>query len=353
MTSCIIDVHSQQWKQVLSQIPHDVYHLPEYFELSAKLEGGHPVAFLGMESSRILFVPFLVKDLPSKFYGHILGKDASSPYGYACPLLLNCSQPNQCMPLFEEMFYKFQSLGLISVFFRLHPLFQLPLEVFSQIGSLVHHGQTVSIDLGKSKQDIVGNFCKNHKRGISKLQKDGYSVVIDDWCYYNKFIDLYWETMQRVGANKFYFFGYDYFDQLKKSLRQNLHLFVVLSRDKKVASGGLFTGVDGIVQYHLGASSFTFLNLAPSKLMFYEAILWAKDNGFKKLHLGGGLGAGNDSLFHFKKGFSDSVADFYTWRIIVDNGKYKTLEDLNAKGNHCITYDKEFFPIYRSPCKSL
>jgi hypothetical protein len=347
MTSCIIDVHSQQWIEVLGKIPHDVYHLPEYFELSAKLEGGHPVAFLGIKNSSVLFVPFLVKELPSKFSQHILGKDASSPYGYASPLILNCSQNCLCKPLLNEMFKIFQSLGLISVFFRLHPLLEFPLDEFSQFGNLVHHGQTVSIDLDKQIEEIFQNFCKNHKRGIKKLQKDGYAVVIDEWSYYEKFIHLYLETMERVGASKFYFFDSDYFEQLKNSLRQHLHLFVVLSSDNKVASGGLFTGVDGIAQYHLGASSSKFLNVAPSKLMFYEAILWAKRIGFKKLHLGGGLGACNDSLFQFKKGFSDSVNEFYTWRIIVDTEKYKLLEDLNLRGKQQIFRETEFFPKYR------
>ena len=345
MNSCMIDIHSPKWKGALKNLPHDVYHLPEYFDISSKLEGGSPLAFWGIDNSKVLFVPILIKNLPAEFSGCINGKDAASPYGYASPLLSECDQPEQYESLLTEMVFRFQSLGLISVFFRLHPLFKLPLDSLSKIGTLVHHGQTVYIDLNYSEEDIFSKFCNNHKRGIRKLQREGYTVVIDDWNHYEKFISLYRETMERVGAAKFYFFGNDYFYRLKNSLRQRLHLFVVLSKDQKVAAGGLFTGVDGIVQYHLGATSSFFLNAAPSKLMFFHAIVWAKKNGFKKLHLGGGLGAANDALFQYKKGFSNSVSDFYTWRIIVDNDKYKLLENLHNK--RCKKNQDGFFPIYR------
>jgi hypothetical protein len=349
MNSCIIDVKSKQWKKALTILPHDIYHLPEYFELSAKLEGGHPVAYLVIDGSRVVFVPILVKELPAEFLGHVTGKDATSPYGYACPLISKCCETTDWKLLLDDMVFKFQSLGLVSVFFRLNPLFELPLQCFSQFGKLVHHGQTVFIDLDKPIEDIWGDFCKNHKRGINKLQKDRYTVVVDEWVYYDKFIDLYQETMERVGATKFYFFGNDYFYQLKNSLGQRLHLFVVLSGDKQVAAGGLFTVEDGIVQYHLGASSSNFLNVAPSKLMFYNAICWAKENDYKIFHLGGGLGAGNDSLFQFKKGFSASLSDFYTWRIILDKARYKILEDLKFKGKEYKNHENDFFPTYRIP----
>jgi hypothetical protein len=347
MTSSIIDIHSPKWQDALRYLAHDVYHLPEYFDISSKLEGGSPLAFLITNNSNVLFVPFLIKKLPIEFSGSVIGKDATSPYGYGSPLLSEFDRPEQYGSLLTEMFLRFQSLGLVSVFFRLHPLFKYPLDLLSQIGTLVNHGQTVYIDLTNSEEVIIANFCKNHKRGINKLQRDGYTVVIDEWSYYSQFICLYRETMERVGATKFYFFGNDYFKQLKNLLQKRLHLFIVLSKDKQVAAGGLFTSVDGIVQYHLGATSSFFLNAAPSKLMFLYAIVWSKKNGFNKIHLGGGLGAGNDALFQFKKGFSKSVADFYTWRIIVDNDKYGLLENIHKKSSN--KNQNGFFPIYRMP----
>lgn len=347
MTSFMIDTHSPKWQGALRNLGHDVYHLPEYFDISSKLEGGSPLAFLGMKKSSVLFVPFLVKKLPTEFSGCVIGQDATSPYGYASPLLSECDRPEEYGSLLTEMLLHFQSLGLVSVFLRLHPLFKYPLDLLSQIGTLVNHGQTVYIDLTNPEEGIISNFCKNHKRGINKLKRDGYTVVIDEWSYYNKFIYLYRETMERVGATRFYFFGNDYFKQLKNSLQERLHLLTVLSKDKQVAAGGLFTGVNGIVQYHLGATSSSFLNAAPSKLMFLYAILWSKKNGFKKIHLGGGLGAGNDALFQFKRGFSNSLADFYTWRIIVDKTKYNLLVNLHNRISDKKQYG--FFPIYRMP----
>ncbi|MCK6499873.1 MAG: hypothetical protein L6Q38_10385, partial [Nitrospira sp.] len=54
------------------------------------------------------------------------------------------------------------------------------------------------------------------------------------------------------------------------------------------------------------------------------------------------------SLFHFKAGFSDARADFYSYRLIVDQSKYESLSRVaatQAGGDHSIPAN--FFPAYR------
>ncbi|MDZ7703689.1 MAG: hypothetical protein U5L04_04290 [Trueperaceae bacterium] len=63
-------------------------------------------------------------------------------------------------------------------------------------------------------------------------------------------------------------------------------------------------------------------------------------------HSGGGLGGREDSLFHFKKGFSGHLADFATFGAIVDEVRYhKLVETWQVQSGQ--TAAESFFPAYR------
>src|ERR1043165_1391228 len=142
--------------------------------------------------------------------------------------------------------------------------------------------------------------------------------------YLLEFIDIYEETMRRVSADNSYFFGSDYFATLAEGLGEKLQLFVAMAEGQVVA-GGLFTLSGGIAQYHLGGTRDAFLSLSPTGLIFDTVRLWARENSAHVLHLGGGVGAKEDSLFHFKAGFSDRRHMFHTWRWVVVPEIYRQL----------------------------
>jgi len=63
----------------------------------------------------------------------------------------------------------------------------------------------------------------------------------------------------------------------------------------------------------------------------------------KYLHLGGGVGNKEDSLFKFKAGFSDSWHSFKIWKYIVNHEIYQLLDKKQKT-----QLNNEFFPEYRS-----
>jgi lipid II:glycine glycyltransferase (peptidoglycan interpeptide bridge formation enzyme) len=147
--------------------------------------------------------------------------------------------------------------------------------------------------------------------------------------------------MQRLDAGDSYHFPDEYFHDLKAALGPRLHLYSVLSPAGEMAAAGLFTEQNGIVQFHLSGTSGQYRKQAPSKLMLEEAILRSRAAGNHTLHLGGGLGASEDSLFLFKAGFSPLRARFATWRFVCDPARYATLtgdSPVSATG---------YFPAYR------
>jgi sugar O-acyltransferase (sialic acid O-acetyltransferase NeuD family) len=134
-----------------------------------------------------------------------------------------------------------------------------------------------------------------------------------------------------------------------------LELFVV-TWDGAVIAGGLFTLCDGIVQYHLGGTSDAFVKLGPTALLFDTVRRWAIDRGARVMHLGGGVGSKEDTLLHFKAGFSERRHTFETWRWVTEPGAYRELCDGNARLNledGVQRVSRDYFPQYRCPTVSV
>lgn len=150
--------------------------------------------------------------------------------------------------------------------------------------------------------------------------------------------------MTRVGAADAYAFTDDYFDHLRMQLRERYSLFCVAD-SARIICAALISRCGGIVQYHLGGTADEALRLAPMKLLFDEVRHWAWSSGATWFHLGGGLGAREDSLFSFKAGFSWSRGIFRVWKKIIDQRSYDWLV-ATAAGLAPATQD--YFPEYRS-----
>jgi len=336
-----------RWQECLTRMAHDFYHLPEYAAFAAQQEGGRAAAFFAAEKEGTLLIPLLLREVPAGL-GRPEWQDAASPYGYPSPLLHPSTTLRQLETFLQAFAECSREQGMVSAFFRFHPLLPLPLAPFGAYGAIVRHGATVCIDLTATPEELWRGTRENHRRGIASLTREGFEVRIDHWEDLPEFIAIYTATMKRVHASDFYFFQPAYFTGLQKTLGERLHLCTVLSPRGEVTAAGLFTAVNGIVQYHLGGTADDYLQQAPAKLMFHHVRNWAKERGFRLFHIGGGLGSRNDSLFHFKAGFSSQRAEFHTARLVLHAERYASLsarfrQQRAASGR----LDEDFFPLYR------
>ncbi len=338
-----------EWTFRLKNLSHDIYHLPGYVEADAVLAKGAAVAYWAQSSNGEILIPLVRRSIPDQHSGV---DDAISPYGYGGPIVSEGMAREDLIGFFEGFRRDGRDCGLVSSFLRLHPLLNSASDwVFDDSSiSVINHGQTVSVDLGRPMVELDQDLSKNHKRDIRKLKKNGYTVRFNNWEDYAEFCSMYRVTMQRVGASDFYFFNDQYFRNLKSALGGQLVLCSVLSPEGEVAAGGIFGMVNGIAQYHLGATNSDHLSQAPSKLMFSEVRYWLQEAGAKVLHLGGGLGGGNDSLLRFKLGFGTDIHVFQTMCVIHDR---KTFDRLNQIRGMAVKTGEAasvgYFPPYRRP----
>lgn len=347
---------SPRWTDTLNRMIYDVYHLPEYLVLNASLEKGDAYAFIAEKGPNTFFFPLIIRPITLALCGETkpMYYDAISAYGYSCPLLKSDdTTDNFCSAALDLFLAKLQERNVVSVFSRLNPIMTCH-EKLNKHGELIYHGSTISIDLGLSEEQIWRQMRRNHRNDIKKVAKKGYATIVDDdWQYWDKFLEIYNETMSRNEAEQYYYFTPQYFEQLRQALKGHIHLCVVLDQGE-VASGGLFTEVNGIVQYHFSATADKYLTSGSSKALLHFMMLWEKNRGNRIMHIGGGLGANEDSLFKYKAGFSDTRHPFYTWRMISNPHYFSKLvsswERISGKKADDIN---GFFPAYRKPISPM
>src|SRR5512135_2429174 len=217
-----IDSDSPRWSETLGAIRHDFYHLPSYARLAGRQEGGEAMAFVAEEGGRRLFVPLIVRPIPDSDGGG--GErmfDATCPRGYPGPLLdLGPEQENEdfldsAIGAFLE---GLRERHIVACFSRLHPLLSLPLGPLQKVGYLIQHGESVSIDLTLSREELWRQTRHGHRQNIQKAARQGHVARFDvSWDAFDAFIDIYHETMCRVGAVWLVqYFSRDYFHQLRQ-----------------------------------------------------------------------------------------------------------------------------------------
>jgi len=350
MKMTLLTPQDEAWDAFLADVPHDFYHTASYGRLSSQFDGGSAEAVLLTDGPRYFFLPYLVRSLTTISWLGGGGRglfDISSPYGYPGPLFSADVElfASDAVALWRETI---RERGAVSGFTRLHTLLPAPLTEMSAHGAVVDRGRTVSVDLTLSNEELWRQTRENHRRDIVKMRKLGLTVGIEDSPdAYAAFIQMYRETMDRVGASTYYYFSDEYFSALRQSLGPILSLCIVRSAAGEPLGGGLFTECHGIVQYHLGGTYNAALEVRPSKLMFDFVRTWAKERGNHVLHLGGGFGAKEDSLFEFKAGFSPRRHRFCTWHVIFDASAYRSLAEQRRAEAEPIN-DSEFFPLYRA-----
>jgi len=338
----LLGADSPAWTQVLARVPHDFHHLPGYATLSAEFEGGAARALLVEDGARGLLLPLVIRPVP----GGAL--DATSPYGYAGPLTWGDGGSAFESAALQAGIELLRAAGVVSLFIRLHPI--LNSAPPAGIGTLVNHGETVSIDLTQSNEALWAQTRLNHRRDIVRATKAGRGALIDeDWVHFDTFARLYRETMERLDAEDRHKFDEAYFHRLREVLGPSLTLWVVPYGDD-IAAAGLFAETSGIVQYHLSGTDVRYTRDGPTKLLLHGVRVWAKDRGDTVFHLGGGVGAADDSLLHFKAGFSDKRLPFHTLRVVVDEAEYVRLVTAADPGGEAALDPADltgFFPLYR------
>lgn len=346
---------SPRWPEALECLAHDVYHLPGFARLFAREEGGEALAFLAEEKGRRLLLPLIVRPIDGDQEDGIPGLlDATCPYGYPGPVVAT----DESDPGLEDFLDRaldglraeMVAGGIVCAFARLHPLLGLPLAPFRRAGTVVRHGETVSIDLTRGPEGIWQGLNATCRNQVSKAGRQGQVVRVDeDWESLPEFVAIYRETMDRRSASASYYFDAEHLRALREILGDHATLLIA-EIDSEIAAGAIFFETGGIVTYHLSGTRAKSVRNHPSRTILHRAAILAAERGHRVLHLGGGLGGARDSLFDFKASFSPCRHAFHTWRFVADEAAYRALVDRWRERTGDDPDGREgYFPAYRRP----
>jgi lipid II:glycine glycyltransferase (peptidoglycan interpeptide bridge formation enzyme) len=213
-------------------------------------------------------------------------------------------------------------------------------------------GSTVVIELAKDQETIWGEYDRSVRGKIKRAAAEGLEVEWDpDWRYFDDFIRVYQNTMERNHAGRFYLFSREHFHTFKEISGAHASLVVARLRGE-VIGATLIIEYGGIVNVHLLGSDERFGALSPSTSLIHEVQKWAQNRGNRFVHLGGGRGRSEDDpLFKFKRKFSKDTRAFFTGRRIINERVYAALTQSRRCRAAVLgkTIDESFFPLYRSP----
>jgi hypothetical protein len=344
-----------RWHEVLSQTDgFDVYHLPEYHTVAQETPGNQGVLFVYRESHQMLAWPFVLRPiglLPGlEAFGCEI-HDATSVYGYPGPVCTRSARGD--LGFFQRSASALNAtardLNWVSCFSRLNPILENSALV-GGLGEIIEMGETVSIILSLGTAEYLSGLRKSHRHEIKHARQLGLRTYYDvDWSAFEDFIRLYTLTMDKVQASRQYYFDREYFIRLRQALVGRVHLFVA-EKDGAICSAALFILTNEIMQYHLSGSDPAYAAYSPSKVVIDEARLWGTSSGARYLHLGGGVGSRQDTLFQFKAGFSSTRHKFAVWKCVVFPGLYTELVQARIRWATELGLDvsHSYFPQYRA-----
>ena len=295
------------WKEILSTLPpdsQDIYFLPEYcaLELGEGLATGARM-FVFQQGERTWVYPFLMKKI-GRVGDCVLENewfDLESQYGYAGPLANN-NEPeflSESAAVFSEWC---QQARIVSEFVRLHPLILNERWLDPKV-EVVYDRATVSLNLNRNSAVDVGEsgFSKTARYMVRRAQRGGLKVIqVSDPDSFSSFVRLYRDTMERLNADRYYYFDELYFERLRRLIDENGWLLLVTAEDKVVAAGVFLKGQKW-VHYHLSGSAGSAQYPGATNLLIYHAAELAREKGYTRMHLGGGTtGLDSDPLLKFK-----------------------------------------------------
>jgi len=345
--------NANEWLAILSRVrQHDFHHLPQYHRVAEERGDGKAHLFVYAEGEYTIALPLLLRPVDATLPDGWL--DATSVYGYGGPIASHENMPPEIVRGFQaDLTDLLRERAVVTVFSRLHPLIPHQ-EILTGIGECPVDGTTLSIDLTSSDEEQRARYTKNCRTSLRKLKDAGFVGVHDhEKRYLPEFVEIYRETMRRVGALSSYFFDQSYFDLLTQELGNTSHLFVAL-KDGIVASASICTICGGVAQDHLGGTRTEFLKFSPDRLVVDTARVWARGAGARTYHLGGGVGAQIDSVFKYKTGFTTRTHTFSTFRWVLRPDVYEELSASAARANEANGREPtsaRFFPAYRCPTR--
>ncbi len=329
-----------QWDETIARFEHlDVFYSKEYLDLYKDMQGGVPEAVYYEDQNIRIFYPYLKRkiDFASQEYFDTVTVGFSGPHIEGDP---------NGVKFFYQMFSEYcRRKQIITETVRFHPL-NKNYRFFTSHMDIDYIRTTAAIDLQSSMEEIRSYY---HKDKRYRLKKTGdMKIEIEESSsdeHIQIFQNLYYETMDRMGAASNYYYPPQFFQEICKETSLCKPHLILAKLEDQIVSGVLMLIGKKYAHYHLSVSTQDARNLGINVKLMDHMIQHAKEQGAHILHLGTGMKE-NDSLYAFKASFSNMPPlQYYIGKKIHNPSVY---EQLTLELNKERVSETSFFPLYRA-----
>ena len=270
--------------------------------------------------------------------------DIVTPYGYGGPVIHSTTDKEKLIAAYMEDFQSFTAReSIIAEFVRFHPIIGNALD-FKDAYKAIFDRKTVGTTL--TYEDVIGTeFSKHKRKDIRKIlsnpdiryEIDEEPVSLDD------FVEIYYSTMDRDGAEDYYYFDRSYFQMMLEKFRGHITTGKVFLGNRLIAMGVYFR-YGKYLHAHLSGTLSEYLEYSPAYILKYALAIYGHEKGYEVIHYGGGSSRSEENgLYKFKREFGkNTVFDFYIAKKVWNMDVYKRICDTVGAD-----INTEFFPAYR------
>ncbi len=349
ITAYSIDKKVEWDSKVKSFERYDVYYLNGYAKAFEIHGDGIPI-LLSYDSDVLHGINVVMKrDIAlDKHFDGLIEKnryfDLATPYGYGGWYFEGEESEKEITSFSKEYLEWCSANSIISEFVRFHPILNNSVGINQKFYDITLLGNTVAIHLD-SIESIWENFSSKNRGHIRKAINSGVTVdYSNDEPAFSAFRSIYESTMQRDEAAEYYYFDREFYESIRNDLDKNELLFTASLNGTPIAAA-IMLFADKCMNYHLSGQLFDYRKYSGTSLLLFEAAKWGCENGYRTLHLGGGVGAQPGSLYDYKKSFNTKGKDtqYYIGRKVFNQDYYQYLCQLRSIESSGCAY----FPAYR------
>lgn len=319
---------------------NDIYYTKKYADLY--VDDNSSLFHFEYHEGGSLFINLAIKTLINKI--GILNcdegyYDLETPYGYGGFYTndFNIDFIGRAIEKYRERCYNEK---IIAEFIRFHPFNAFPHEFGRLFDMCIYDRNVAVVDLQLSHEERWKQYSGNTRNILRRCSK---TQIFQRTENIEKFVDLYYKTMKKNEAVKFYFFDMQYFHNLLNI--DGVHLYEVVYEGKSIAMS-FFMCTSEIAHYHLSANDSNYLKLNANYFILDNAFEEARKMNAKYFLLGGGrTNDANDSLLRFKQKYSKFTKPFYIAGMIYNHDKYRKY--IHEWESHNEGKDINYFLKYR------
>lgn len=321
----------------------DIYFEPDYARLY-ETENSRAVEYRFECEYGVITNLFLKRKIDIPLGDGVQYYDITTPYGYGGPVIHSKTDKEKLITAYMTDFAAYTNRkNIIAEFVRFHPIIGNGVD-FKDAYHSIYDRKTVGTTL--TYEDVIATEFSKHKwKDIRRILKnpdiryevDENPTTLDD------FVEIYYSTMDRDGADDYYYFGESYFREMLEKFRGHITTGKVFLGDKLIAMGVYFR-YGKYLHAHLSGTLSEYLEYSPAYILKYALALYGHEKGYEVIHYGGGSSRSADNgLYKFKREFGKNTEfDFYIAKKVWNEGVYRRIcEAVGAD------LKSEFFPAYR------